>query len=349
MVALMGRTGSNKRLLFYVEQNYSFDILRPLQSEARKRGYDVRWLIIEDADPALLGADEQRCANIKEAIAFDPVAAFAPGDRIPGFLPGLKAQVFHGLNEDKRGNQIPERGLFDVYCTQGPAQTAMLQPLAEKRRYFRVVETGWVKLDTLFNATLPQKTHDRPQIMFASTFTPRLSAAEDLYQTISTLRESPQWQWLVTLHPKMNKATKDRYKALENSNLSYYDTDKVMELLHRADMMVSDNSSVLQEFLLLKKPVVTYRNRDPQPFLIDIRDPDQLENAINHALQPDKALRQAIDNYSPSVTPWLDGASAGRIMDAVERMLAGDWQDRKPPNVWRNLQMRRQLAYYKFF
>jgi CDP-glycerol glycerophosphotransferase (TagB/SpsB family) len=225
----------------------------------------------------------------------------------------------------------------------------MLQPLAEKCRYFRVVETGWVKLDTLFNTTLPQKAHDRPQIMFASTFTTSLSAAEALYQTISTLRESPRWQWLVTLHPKMSKTTKDRYRALENSNLSYYDTDKVIELQHRADVMVSDNSSVLQEFLLLKKPVVTYRNRDPQPFLIDIRDPDQLENAISQALQPNEGLRQAIDNYGPSVTPWLDGASAGRIMDATEQMLDGDWRDRKPPNVWRNLKMRRQLAHYKFF
>jgi hypothetical protein len=251
MVAHMGRTGSNKRLLFYVEQNYSFDILRPLQTEARKRGYDVRWLIIEDADPDLLGADEQRCASIKEAIPFDPVAVFAPGDRIPGFIPGLKVQVFHGLNEDKRGDEYPERGLFDLYCTEGPSRTGMLAPLAKQRGHFKVVETGWLKLDTILAPRPSSPTFDRPQILLASTFTPRLSGADALLAEIKRLSGNNEWQWLITLHPKMDPTTKERYKALENENLSYFETNQVVQLLHRADVMVSDNSSILQEFLLL--------------------------------------------------------------------------------------------------
>jgi CDP-glycerol glycerophosphotransferase (TagB/SpsB family) len=349
MVAHMGQTGSEKRLLFYVEQNYSFDILRPLQSEARNRGYDVRWLIIEDADPALLGTDEKCCTNVKEAIAFDPAAVFAPGDRIPEFIPGLKVQVFHGLNEDKRGDEYPERGLFDLYCTEGPSRTGMLAPLAKQRGYFKVAETGWLKLDTILAPRPTSPTFDRPQILLASTFTPRLSGADALLPEIKRLSGNNEWQWLITLHPKMDQSIKEYYKALENGNLSYFETNKVVQLLHRADLMVSDNSSVLQEFLLLKKPVVTYRNRDPQAFLIDIREPDQLENAIRQALQPNKDLRQAIDNYGPSVTPWLDGASAGRIMDAMELMLGDNWQNRKPHNLWRNLKMRRQLAFYWFW
>ena len=35
-------------------------------------------------------------------------------------------------------------------------------------------------------------------------------------------------------------------------------------------------------------------------------------------------------------------------MDAVEEMLAGGWQDKKPLNLLRNLKMRRQLDYYRF-
>ena len=147
----------------------------------------------------------------------------------------------------------------------------------------------------------------------------------------------------------MDPTIRERYKALENGNLSYFETNQVVQLLHRADVMVSDNSSILQEFLLLKKPVVTYRNREPQPFLIDIKDPDQLENAIHRALLPDQELRQAIETYGPSVTPWLDGASAGRIMDAMEQMLDDNWQTKNPRNLWRNLKMRHQLAYYRFW
>lgn len=341
--------GSGKRLLFYVEQDYSFDILRPLQDEARRRGHDVGWLVFGDASASLLRPGEKAVRNAAAAASYRPHAVFAPGDRVPAFIPGLKVQVFHGLNEDKRGDPIPERGLFDLYCTQSPSQTAMLQPLALQRGYFRVQETGWLKLDSIFNYPADTTAHDRPQVLLASTFTPSLSGAEALYAEIARLSQSPEWQWLITLHPKMAPATITRYQALASGNLEFHGTDKVIELLHRADVMVSDNSSVLQEFLLLGKPVVSYRNRNPGPFLIDIQAPDQLHDAIASALHPDAKLQQAIDAYGPAITPWRDGRSANRIMDAVEEMLANSWQDKKPMNLLRNLKMRRQLNYYRFW
>jgi len=334
------------RVLLYVEQNYSFDILRPLAAEAKRRMHEVRWLIVGDADVDYLNPDEIALPDITDAVNWRPDIVFVPGDRIPGFISGLKVQVFHGLNEDKRGSVYPERGLFDLYCTEGPSRSAMLQPLATDRGYFRVAETGWPKLDTLLYAGRPEQSYGRPQILFGSTFTERLSGAEALYPVIRNLSQSGEWQWLITLHPKMAPETIAKYRELENENLSYFETDKVVELQHRADVMVSDNSSVLQEFLLLNKPVVTYRNRDPQPFLIDISEPAQLEDAVRRALDPSDELRQAVSSYGPSITPWLDGASASRVLDAAEQMLNAGWIDRKPANILRNLKMRRQLGYY---
>jgi len=333
------------RILFYVEQDYSFAILRPLQTAARQRGHKVAWLIAGDASQSLLEPGETHCADVAAAVAFKPDAAFAPGDRIPGFIPGLKVQVFHGLNEDKRGNQYPERGLFDLYCTEGPSRTAMLAPLAEERKYFRVAETGWLKLDALFKYQ-SKAVYDRPQILFASTFTPRLSGAMDLLAEIERLAEIDRWLWLITLHPKMAKGTVAAYRALESANLTFFPADKAIELLHRADIMVSDNSSILQEFILLDKTVITYRNRDPQACMINITEPGQLEPAIQKALHPNEELRAAIKAYGPSITPFLDGESANRVLTTVEDMLRENWQDRKPRNLWRNLKMRRQHNYF---
>ena len=113
--------------------------------------------------------------------------------------------------------------------------------------------------------------------------------------------------------------------------------------------MVSDNSSILQEFLLLGKPVITYRNRDPQSCMINIQDCDELEGAISSALNPDDTLSNAINSYAASVTPFLDGNSAARVLNATEAMLAEGWTNTKPLNIWRNWKMRRQLNYYKFW
>jgi CDP-glycerol glycerophosphotransferase (TagB/SpsB family) len=337
----------SRRFLFYLEQDYSFAVLRPLQSAALKRGHQVRWLLVENASEKLLQAGEQKLPDIDSAIAYNPEVVFAPGDQMPGFIPGLKVQVFHGLNEDKRGIDYSERGLFDLYCTEGPIRTAMLKPFESKRGYFCIRETGWPKLDALLKKPRSTQTYDRPQILFGSTFTPRLSGADALYPEIKRLSQTGQWQWLVTLHPKIASETKARYQSLESENLSYYDTGSVIDLLHRADVIVSDNSSILQEFLLLKKPVVTYQNRDPQPCMINITQTGELEKAIGQALTPDDVLLKAIEAYGPSMTPFLDGASSERVLDTVEELIQGGWKDTKPANLWRNFRMRQRLNYKK--
>jgi CDP-glycerol glycerophosphotransferase (TagB/SpsB family) len=320
-----------------------------LQVEAVRRGHEVRWLIIGDASTKLLNSDEHACTGVADAVTYKPDAVFAPGNRIPAFIPGLKIGVFHGLNQDKRGNIYSDRGQFDLYCTEGPIRTNMLAPLGRKCGYFRVKETGWLKLDAILNCQETASSYNRPQILYASTFTARLSGAEALYTEIKRLSQQEKWQWLITLHPKTDPQTVAKFQALQNDNLSFHGTEEVISLLHRAEVMVSDNSSVLQEFLLLGKPVVTYRNRNPQACLINIQEPQELENAIESALNPDSSALQAIKAYKSSVTPFLDGKSAGRILDATEEMLISGWHDKKPANIWRNLKMRRQLNYFRFW
>ena len=209
-----------------------------------------------------------------------------------------------------------------------------------------VVETGWLKLDSILNYKPPATEFGRPQILFASTFTPRLSGAEALHDEIQRLSKNDRWQWLVTLHPKMAQATVAKYQALDNSNLEFFGTEDVIELLHRADVMVSDNSSILQEFLILNKPVVTFNNRAPLDCMLNITEPQQLQGAVERALAPDEQLLAAIRNYGPGITSYLDGASAQRVLTTVTEILADGWHDRKPRNFLRNLKMRRQLGYY---
>ncbi|WP_332396193.1 CDP-glycerol glycerophosphotransferase family protein [Vibrio metschnikovii] len=341
------QTDQTYRFLLYVEQNYSFAILRPFYDYAKQLGHDVKWLLVgHDASEHLLLEQEER-VSLTEAVNFNPHAVLVPGDRVPSFIPGIKVQVFHGLNESKRGNVYPERGLFDLYCTEGHERTNSLKALAKKRDYFQVIETGWLKLDSLFNYKITDQSYQRPQILFASTFSPNLSCAELVYEEIKRLSRFSQWQWLVTLHPKMKQDTREKYQALEGDNLLFFDNDRVIEMLHRADVMVCDNSSIFQEFLLLNKPVVTVNNRDPQASFINITQAEQLESAIKQAMLPDESRDKAISSYGPSVTPYLDGKSSARVLYAITSLLESGWKDRKPKNWFRNFKIRNALKYWK--
>ena len=123
------------------------------------------------------------------AVALRPRAVFSAANWVPPFVTGAKVQLFHGFNvekrEDARGH-FRVRGLFDLYCTQGPATTAPFRAIAARAGHFAVVETGWPKLDPLFgerrdaSRALRDRRARGPVVLFASTFTERLSAAPHL-------------------------------------------------------------------------------------------------------------------------------------------------------------------------
>ena len=340
--------GKQYKFLFYVEQNYSFDILRPLQAAALSVGYQVKWLLVgDDITESFLNKNEDRVANLEKAVEFCADAVFAPGDRIPSFIPGMKVQVFHGLTENKRGGEYPERGLFDLYCTEGPLRTKTLLKTAEKKPYLNVVETGWLKLDRLFD-NLEEKKHPVPQILFTSTFSTSLSCAEQLFEEIEKLSSNNKWQWLITLHPKMLASTVQKYKGLKSSNVLFFENNEVIEAMHRADLLVGDNSSILEEFLLLKKPVVTVNNRAPISCFNNISQASDLEHAIEQSLKPSQQLMDEMNKFGATITPLLDGQSATRVVAAVTQLLERPWKNKKPLNLLRNFKMRKKLHYWKW-
>src|SRR5690606_28919545 len=185
----------------------------------------------------------------------------------------------------------------DLYCTTGPRDTVQFQALADKLGHFSVAETGWPKLDPMFeggDGGGPPPVRDVPVILYHSTFSPSWSAAETLYEEVKRLSRDGSLKWIVTFHPKMNPETVAKFKALQGPHLRFAEDDNIIDLFPQADMMCSDTSSALNEFLLTGKPVVTFRNRRPGPQLIDIDEASQFEPAITRALSRPPELMQAI-------------------------------------------------------
>jgi CDP-glycerol glycerophosphotransferase (TagB/SpsB family) len=112
--------------------------------------------------------------------------------------------------------------------------------------------------------------------------------------------------------------------------------------------MVSDTSSVIGEFSLLNKATVSLNNKVPGDYLVNIQKADQLEHAIELALDPSKQLKAAIKAYADDLHPYNDGQAAQRILSATESLLANGKQAKKnkPLNLFRNLKQRKKLKYW---
>jgi len=300
-----------------------------------------------------LREDERVFGHVSEAIAWDPFAVLVPGNEVPRFIPGLKVEVFHGLNSGKRRRRdgvqyhFIIRGLFDLYCTHGPNTTGRFRELAEQHGHFRVAETGWSKLDPLFDGSLAPTPSDRPFVLFSSTFTPRLSAAPHLLETVRALAATGRWKWVVTMHPKMASETVERYRAAQCENLELIETDDIMPLLARADVMLSDTSSILSEFLVQHKPAVTFRTARPMDCVIDVLKSREIESALERALARPPGLMTAVRRYAEETHPYRDGRSSARTLDAIDELAERGRRGlkRKPLNLYRHWKMRRLLDY----
>lgn len=339
-----------KRYLFYIAQNYSFEILRPLQSAIQERGDEVKWFGTgKELNHSIFYKDEIQLNSIQEVINYNPDACFVPGNLIPSFIPGVKVQVFHGLEWKKKGH-FTIRNCFDLYCTHGFATTNRFNELANQHGFFDVVETGWPKLDNLFSTQKKQYfSNDKPTILYAPTFSPSLTSAPTLFNEIEKLVNENSYNWLIKFHPKMNENWIEQYQKITSANFKVIDTSNINALLQSSDIMISDTSSVIGEFSLLNKAVVTLNNSVPGDYLINITSPSQLSSAIDEALSPSETLKKAINRYVSDLHPYKDGKSSLRILEAVDHLITNGKKNNKslPINLFRTIKQRKRLGYWK--
>lgn len=347
----------SRKYLFYISQNYSYAILRPLQVAILARGDEVAWFLYGDEiNRSYLKADEQRIANINDVVAYAPDASFVPGNMIPSFIPGLKVAVFHGFDPGKmnrrgQNDHLYVRDCFDLYCTQGPNTTNPFTEFGKQLGFFNVVQTGWPTLDPLFRTdkTAAKQADSKPTILMCSTMSRQLTCAPHLYDEVKRLSQNSQWRWLVQFHPKMPNEIVEQYKALQNDNLTFIETDDVIPLLQQADVMLCDTSSILFMFILQNKPVVTFNNADPGAHLIDFSVASELEQHLSQALTRPAQLMRDIEAFNQQLHPDTDGRSSERVLAAVENALKkiNPPKRKKPLNLVRNLKARRELNYWK--
>ncbi|MBJ7879344.1 CDP-glycerol glycerophosphotransferase family protein [Gelidibacter salicanalis] len=349
------------KFLIYISYSYAVPVGIPLEEEIINRGHTIKWFSdLENGKQSLKGKSNL-LNTIEDVVAYKPEIVLGATDDVPDFITGLKVQIFHGFFAKKRPLKNGEfyhfriRGFFDLYCTQGPSTTNVFTKLSKELKYFEVIETGWSKADPMFpleksSDSTPSKTDQRPTIMIASTFTERLSLAynDAVFNEIKRLSNSNTYKFIMVLHPKLPLHIIEKWQFLTNANFNFFNTTDLIPLFLKADILFADTTSAIQEFVLQKKPVVTFKHRVHEDFLIDIDDPQEIETAFSTALNPSEDLLERIDTYIENLHPYVDGKSSKRVIDACISFLHKDrsYLNNKPFNLIRKYKIRKRLAYF---
>lgn len=124
---------------------------------------------------------------------------------------------------------------------------------------------GYPKCDSLFDSerikhtqVLKQKLFksSKPTILFSSTWDKsKISAIDYWYNSLE--RFTQKFNVLVTVHPWTKQKYIDIIKKTEN--IIFIDTPDLTEYLLMADILISDTSSIIAEFMVLDKPIITFR------------------------------------------------------------------------------------------
>lgn len=341
-----------KRYLLFASYDYAYHILRPLQDEIRRQGHEVRWFL-EDTCPDRLLDDEIRLTTFRQVKEYAPLAVLAAGNIIYDFFPGVKVNLLHGYNIPKRlnrpDNHYRVRGWFDMYCSQGPRNTPGFLEREKRMRFFKTYETGWCRVDEFFRKdAVIDLPRDRKCVYYATTFTQGVSSAPQMLDVIDRLASEKPWDWIISFHPLLRnpqliKGYTDM--AARHDNVRFLDGYRGLPTLARADVMLCDNSSIILEMMLTGKPVVTFGNNVPGPYLIDCTETSQIGDALEKAISRPPELMKAIDDYVAGFEAHRDGHNSERVLAAVDDFVANHktHMKRKPVNFFRKLKLRWKL------
>lgn len=347
----------------FCENRYAIDILNPLQEYVTDNNlpHEVMWYIHKPKISTFEYASKVRWTNsIQEAYDFSPEAVFVPGNIVPYYLPGVKIQVFHGYAAEKKDHWIIRR-YFDTYFTQGSYFTSHFKALSEEYGDFEVVETGWPKQDWIkrnlhtYDAErqrLLDSTGRKSIILYAPTFSPKLTSLplEGMKERLGELAEHNDALVVMKFHPLTRKEWADEYRAWAESkdNVIFVNQgENITKYQLMSDVLISDTSSTVYEFLLLSRPVITVRTIAKDIYWENTATPDGLEEAYRRAMNDPEAIARRqwiVDNYDP----YLDGHVCERMLNAAADYIRRHGvPSKRRLNLWRKYTSVKTFGFVK--
>jgi hypothetical protein len=346
------------KIVFFCENQYAISILYPIYQQAVIENELTLWYIHKEKIPEFPLSEEVVYTNsIQKVYDFSPEVIFVPGNIVPYYLPGVKVQVFHGYAAEKKDHYVI-RHYFDLYLTQGPFFTKKFMELSNVYKNFDVIETGWPKQDWIKehlydfdeekSALLSQHKKDKV-VLYAPTFSPSLTSLPYMKEALMQLARKNNIVLLLKFHPLTKADWVEDYKQLaeKEENIIWIDDFNVTKYTLMADIMISDTSSTVYEFLLLNKPVITYRTIAKDIYWTNITDLSELSNAFENVQSDEESIAKrqwVIENYDP----YLDGNVCKRMLSAARTFIKNKGVPKcRKLNIWRKYVSIKKFGYIK--
>ncbi|MFO7897179.1 MAG: CDP-glycerol glycerophosphotransferase family protein [Candidatus Cloacimonadales bacterium] len=340
------------KILFYVSKAYSIPIVEPLLRECNRQSIEFALLVSQKVRRNLPDYWEELeiFTYLAEAQAYAADFVLCPGNFVDWRLPGIKVEIFHGLGVEK-ASHYKIRHFFDLYLTSGPYVTERFQKLANQHKYFLVRETGWPKVDHIINypsQNIREKLklpNDKNIVLFAPTHSSKMQSASALLPIIPEVI-GPDELWLVKFHELMKPELKANFSA-QHPAIKIIENADITPYLHAADLLISDTSSVIYEFMILDKPIITFRTEARPEKGIDIKQPTELAKAIQRCWENPREYAEQRQQHLQEINPYLDGKISQNILATLHDVETNNLlpQHPKPLNLFR----KAQILYHQKF
>lgn len=357
------------KVLFDLKKEYYFNSLYPLYQELSKdKNYDIYFSIGKD-QKRYLGLifvsikpriekwlSKQGYKLTDQTSGFDLVIC---GDALKNperYGNAVKIHVDHGVGIKtlRIRNIVKQSNIHYHVFLEGQYWYDYIKSLNwEKKADFYI--TGIPKLDPLFWSNFYNKdeiisklglSKEKKTVLYAPSYKP--SCISYIKDNISRLL--PRYNLIVKLHPYSwggkyaSHFQHKYYEKLAKKNSSVFlvpefDFD-IYPYLVVADTLISDTSSVVNEFLALGKHGIIYElpfdklkhsdgmpvlSIDPREWLLGafphIRKPEELLSSVELALNPTENMKKKLKYFREYFFTGLDGRSSSRVKRHIDRLL----------------------------
>ena len=215
------------------------------------------------------GIPEDKILALKEARTrtFDLLFSASSSLLVPPMNCTTRVQLFHGVSFRNRAVKAQNLA-YNVLFLIGPYMHKLFNKaglLLENDP--RAIPVGFPKTDPLLNGELDRNTlltrfgftGKRPVLLFAPTGEMHNSLETMGKEVISRLAATDQYDLLIKPHDHPKNTTIDwpaELAPLESDHVRVVTEHDVIPLLYLADLLITDASSVANEYTLLNRPIV---------------------------------------------------------------------------------------------